>query len=168
MRPKHHYQFHVPDQIRAKGVLLDCFAPERANGNFKLHVAPHLKKLSTFEDSSLVRLLSIYLRDVQEFHFDDGFRGTTKQAMFEGRPAVVGSCLMLGGKIFVANQTVLSNNDAMLIRAVLQLPEGFHLLADHFVFEPSLRLLSHLCFQFVSCLFVAVITLLLARLSCRC
>ena len=55
-KPKHHYQFHVGSQVQTHGLLLDTFTCERKNAVFKDDVAPHLKRLDTFESSALLQL----------------------------------------------------------------------------------------------------------------
>ena len=57
MKPKHHYQFHIPQQAADVNVLLDCFVTERKHHFFKQELAPRLGALATFERNILANLI---------------------------------------------------------------------------------------------------------------
>lgn len=56
VRPKGHYAFHVPEQIREWGRLLDTFTPERKHKAFKSEVAPLQTQLQSFSKHVLLEL----------------------------------------------------------------------------------------------------------------
>lgn len=56
VRPKGHYAFHVPEQIREWGKLLDTFTPERKHRAFKSEVAPLQTQLQSFSKHVLLEL----------------------------------------------------------------------------------------------------------------
>jgi hypothetical protein len=78
-RPKHYFQFHLTDQYVSHHQILDCFATERKNSEFKHNVAPHCKRLDTFETAALHSLLNKQLATDYEIkdHFVNGLQGSS-------------------------------------------------------------------------------------------
>ena len=66
-KPKHHLSFHLGPQIEEAGEVVDCWAPERKNGNFKQLVNDgRLKALGGLERSALGRLLNMQRERMHE------------------------------------------------------------------------------------------------------
>ena len=61
VKPKHHWAFHIPSQLRQFGKLLDCFVLERKHAVFKQDVAPRFKRLNSFERDVLGELIVLQL-----------------------------------------------------------------------------------------------------------
>lgn len=62
VRPKGHWQLHIPSQIDKWGQLLDTFTPERKHRAFKSVVAPFSQQLTTFNKTCLLNLAEAELR----------------------------------------------------------------------------------------------------------
>jgi len=56
-KPKHHYQFHIPQQAADLNMLLDCFATEWKRSLFKRHIARRFNSLGTFEKDVVASLI---------------------------------------------------------------------------------------------------------------
>ena len=74
-KPKHHFQFHIPDQVEQHALTLDTLVCERKHAVFKSGVAPFVNKNSQFEKSVLARLLAIQLKELGETNLEDGLLG---------------------------------------------------------------------------------------------
>jgi len=65
MKPKHHWAFDLPDQLRRDGVLVDCFIIERQH-LFVKKSAAHIDNLKTYEESVIATSVGLALRDARE------------------------------------------------------------------------------------------------------
>lgn len=77
VKPKHHFQFHIADQIERHGIVLDTVVCERKHSAFKTGAAPFLKKIGAFEKSALARLLAIQLKELGAATLADTLIGAT-------------------------------------------------------------------------------------------
>ncbi|CAK9117401.1 unnamed protein product [Durusdinium trenchii] len=79
IRPKHHYGFHIEEQVVSLGLLTDCFPTERKNKKFKSYLAPMVKRLEDFEQSILLRWMEQDLMELQNLDLTSGLEGTSVQ-----------------------------------------------------------------------------------------
>ena len=136
-RPKHHWQFHFTDQYESHHQILDCFATERKNSEFKYNVAPHCKRLDSFEKSSLSSLLNKQLAKDYEIKndFEDGLHGSScSDAHIAAQLGVddvqVALCLRLGMVVIKAGCFIIfkGSNRGLLVEAVCSTSNRFFLL----------------------------------------
>jgi hypothetical protein len=65
VKPKHHFQVHVPGQIARDGQVLDTFTLERKHKITKA-CAQHVLLTTSFEKSVLARVLQVQLRELED------------------------------------------------------------------------------------------------------
>lgn len=138
-RPKHHFQFHLGPQFQTHAIVMDCFACERKNSEFKSNVAPHVKKLTGFELSTLVTLLHRQLtHDTDSVELlQDGLCGQTHDhkdlAQTLGVASVtVGTLLRIGTThIGIGSFRIFcQSGNAFVVTSVLHTPEQHFLVGD--------------------------------------
>jgi hypothetical protein len=93
VRPKHHFAFHISEQVEKMGVYLDCFCCERKNRAFK-KVALLNPRLDGFSKGVLAKLLTHEEELLRLKIFACGLHedGSYKE---DGKTVVKGSCLLL-------------------------------------------------------------------------
>ena len=108
IRPKHHYRFHIDQQVDDAGVLMDTWPTERKHRVFKSDLAPRCKKLKDFEKSILLRWWELDLQALTEMNLDAGLQqafktGNDKKLKF-GRTlqSDIGTCFRVGNVLLFA------------------------------------------------------------------
>ena len=93
VRPKHHFAFHISEQVEQIGVYLDCFCCERKHRAFK-KIAVVNPRLDGFGKGVLAKLLTHEQELLRLRTFASGLHkdGSYKE---DGMTVVKGSCLLL-------------------------------------------------------------------------
>ena len=73
-KPKHHFTLHVPEQLERDGVLTDTFVVERSHLLPKI-IANEIKNPTTFEKSSIARVLLHRMEELEAFDERSGVLG---------------------------------------------------------------------------------------------
>jgi hypothetical protein len=74
VKPKHHWQLDVPEQIRRDGLVLDAFVIERTHLQVK-SVAEHVRNTTRFEGSTLASLANVMWQKAAELSSCSGLVG---------------------------------------------------------------------------------------------
>lgn len=134
-KPKMHYALHLPAQIARDGMVLDCFAVERAHLLPKA-VSEAIKNTSSFEKSVIARTVGSRLRSLRDA---DNFEETR---LLEERlaPSLVGVLsgpaphlaaeADLCGLVLASGDFVFFDGHAMVLSGVGRAAEGFFLLGQ--------------------------------------
>lgn len=108
IRPKHHYRFHIDQQVDDAGVLMDTWPTERKHRVFKSDLAPRCKKLQEFEKSILLRWWELDLQALAEVNLDAGlqqaFKTNNDKKLQFGRTlqSDTGACFRVGNVLLFA------------------------------------------------------------------
>lgn len=86
IKPKHHWQLDVPEQIRRDGLVLDAFVIERTHLRVK-GVAEHIRNTTRFEGSTLASLANVMWQNAAELSSCSGLVG--RSAPWPGCPGLV-------------------------------------------------------------------------------
>ena len=74
IKPKHHYELHVPAQVRRDGLLLDTYVQERKHQLIK-HCAEPVDNVRSLEKTTLARVLQEQLRELERPGWTAGLLG---------------------------------------------------------------------------------------------
>lgn len=138
-RPKHHYQFHLGEQYEHLQQVVDCFATERKNAEFKLNVAPFCRKLQIFERSCLnVLMVKQAANDLDATQaLEEGLQGAIAQDVLLASELgtsrlEIAVALKLGMVVVkVGCFRIFPNiSRGLMVQAALSTDDGFFLLGE--------------------------------------
>jgi len=111
IRPKHHYAFHLPDQIKRDGCLLDAFVLERKHRVAK-RIATACDNTHSFESSVLSRILSEAVEAMPASFLVNSLVGST--AVCAETAKIVGEVQCTISKSALCNGVIVSVGDVLL------------------------------------------------------
>ena len=119
-KPKHHWQFHIQDQMASATMLLDCFVCERKHRLFKT-ICLNVNTSSSFERVVLARLLTAQREQMASLSFKNVMTNDTfsHQGLSWHRNDCViwgcGTCLVIKGFKTMDDSTVAVGNAWQLV-----------------------------------------------------
>lgn len=123
VRPKHHYNLHVEEQLLRQKMVLDCWPTERKNKTFKLNLAPNLKKLQGFTKSLLLRWLEIDKDKIMRMRLPStGITAELKEQVYKNVTFAQNLC-HLAGTIMKDEVLIFDSKEAYLVTGAYKLSE---------------------------------------------
>ena len=132
VKPKHHYALHVPEQAQQYKILLDCFVVERSHQLPKLMATP-VKNTASFEKSVVARSLLVRLRNLEDFHIENGLRGRLEAfpelaaALGKGDVLIAAEAMLAGVSLF-SRDMVRMGKYVLSFRAAISCAEDVGIL----------------------------------------
>ena len=112
-KPKHHWQFHVEDQVETTRLMLDCFSCERKRRGFK-SVCEKLNTNDRFETSVLCRLIGSQSHQMSSMSFQD--EHSKHKCSFDGISYHRGDVVILNSQnAFVIQEFETSGSSSLAI-----------------------------------------------------
>ena len=127
-RPKHHFLFHLADQIERDGVLLDCWTHERKHQVVKA-ACNWTDNTAQFEASTLSRALAEQERQLPAMSFGDHLMEPTVPCVTD-REASASRGLCFKGARVSSGSFYAIDGKACFVEACVQVDSDFFLLCD--------------------------------------